>query len=326
MSTLETVQLNYNGTPIDMSQVGHLRRSNDALNDRTELWSRFTEDGYLYLPGLLDRNQVLAARAELCRRLDEAGMLDDDYPPAECVMIPEAKFNGAATGPFMPQLARDNGPLEKVVYDGAMMEFYTEFLGGPVRHYDYTWFRAKTPGPGVATTPHYDIVYMGRGTKDLYTSWTPFSDIPYEMGGLMLLENSHRLNEVVQTYGQTDVDLYCENEGNAKATVEDAQAAGRELTAEENKGIRWNSTGAYSSSAIDVQQKLGGRWLTAEYQMGDLLIFCMYMMHSSSDNQTNSIRLSSDTRYQLASEPVDKRWIGDAPPNHTIRAKRGMIC
>jgi hypothetical protein len=52
----------------------------------------------------------------------------------------------------------------------------------------------------------------------------------------------------------------------------------------------------------------------------------MYIMHSSSDNHSNQYRLSSDTRYQLASEPQDERWIGDKPPAHGIRAKRGMVC
>ena len=33
-----------------------------------------------------------------------------------------------------------------------------------------------------------------------------------------------------------------------------------------------------------------------------------------------------DSRYQLASEPVDERWIGVDPPKHGIRAKQGMIC
>ena len=29
----------------------------------------------------------------------------------------------------------------------------------------------------------------------------------------MVLEHSHQIEELVQTYGQTDVDAYCENEG-----------------------------------------------------------------------------------------------------------------
>ena len=102
--------------------------------------------------------------------------------------------------------------------------------------------------------------------------------------------------------------------------------AGRELTGEEQQQVDWNSTGAYSSDAIATREELGGRWLLDEYRMGDVLVFSMHIMHASSDNQTGSIRLSSDSRYQLASEPVDDRWIGDDPPAHGIRAKRGMVC
>ena len=237
------------------------------------------------------------------------------------------KINPAATGPFMPVLARNNPPLDKVLHNGPMMDFYEFFLGGPVRHYDYTWFRAKQPGTHTATTPHCDIVYMGRGTKALYTSWTPFSDVPYEMGGLMVLEGSHKNEALKQGYGQTDVDAFCENDGpTARQIVTAAQQQRRELTHEEREQIRWNSSGAYSHDAIAVREELQGRWLTAEYQMGDLLVFCMYLLHASSDNQTDRIRLSSDTRYQRSLEPIDDRWIGDDPPAHGIRAKRGMVC
>jgi hypothetical protein len=71
---------------------------------------------------------------------------------------------------------------------------------------------------------------------------------------------------------------------------------------------------------------MGGRWLTGEFRAGDLLTFSMYTVHASLDNQSKSIRLSSDTRYQLASEPVDERWIGENPIAHGLAAKRGRIC
>ena len=60
--------------------------------------------------------------------------------------------------------------------------------------------------------------------------------------------------------------------------------------------------------------------------MGDLLVFGMYTIYASSDNNTNQIRLSSDSRYQLASEPADERWIGANPPANGILAQKGMIC
>lgn len=33
---------------------------------------------------------------------------------------------------------------------------------------------------------------MGRGTTELYTSWTPFGDVLYEMGSFIVLEGSHQ--------------------------------------------------------------------------------------------------------------------------------------
>jgi hypothetical protein len=70
------------------------------------------------------------------------------------------------------------------------------------------------------------------------------------------------------------------------------------------------SGGWYSKDPVEVQERFGGRWLTTEFQAGDLLVFTMFTLHCSLDNQSRRIRLSTDSRYQLASEPVDERWIG----------------
>lgn len=287
---------------------GPLRRSSDAVSDMKELRWRFERDGYLFLPGLLDPNQVLEARLNMLRKLGGAGCLHPDYPLQDGVA--RADFDN----PFMTELVKDNAPLLKLLYDGPMMTFYQRFLGGEVRHFDYTWCRSKPPGHTTATPPHYDIVFMGRGTQRLYTSWTPLGDIPIEMGGLMILENSHRLEQVKDDYGTLDVDAYCANYPDA-AEIE----SGEKLWQHANGG-------AYSLDAIATQSELGSRWLTTDYAMGDLLIFSMYTMHASMDNQTNRIRLSTDTRYQLASEPVDERWIGENPIAHGLQSKRGMIC
>ncbi|MBS12579.1 MAG: phytanoyl-CoA dioxygenase [Gemmatimonadetes bacterium] len=328
MSTQAMLDLTYRGEPLGREQddFGQLTRSDDCVTDREELRRRFEAEGYLYIPGLLDRDEVLAARTEVMQRLWDAGILDKRHPMIDGIALSEAEYDGAATGPFMPYLAKNNAALEKVLYDGPMIRFYEFFLGGPVSHFDYTWFRCKRPGRGDATTPHCDIVYMSRGTKDLYTSWTPFGDVPLEMGGLMVLEGSHRNQDLKSSYGSTDVDLYCSNVGDQDAVVQQARDEDRELTTEERQSIQWNSTGAYSSDAIGARRELGGRWLTSEYEMGDLLLFSMYLMHASSDNRSNAVRISSDSRYQLASQPQDERWIGDDPPAHGIRAKRGMVC
>ena len=87
---------------------------------------------------------------------------------------------------------------------GRMLEFFAALLGGEVRAFDFVWMRVM--GPGRSSAPHYDIVSVGRGTVNLYTSWTPLGDVTFSDGALMLLENSHRLEEVKATYGRMDVD------------------------------------------------------------------------------------------------------------------------
>ncbi len=313
----------YRGEPMDAGAdaLGELRRSDGIARDPGAQRQRLAEDGYLLLPGQLRREEVLEARREVLRRLALRGVVDDTgHPLLDGVVLPGVNLGSTH------DLARENAPLDRVLYAGPMIAFYEGLLGGPVRHFDYTWFRAKMPGPGTVTQPHYDVVFMGRGTKNLWTSWTPLGDVPYEHGGLLVLEGSHRLEEVRRTYGAADVDKYCDNKGGAGPIVRSAQAEGRELTAEEHGQIQWEGRGHYSPDAIATRRELGGRWLTADYRAGDLLVLSMYTMHASSDNRSDRIRLSADSRYQPASEPVDERWIGDDPMLHGIRAKRGLIC
>ena len=52
----------------------------------------------------------------------------------------------------------------------------------------------------------------------------------------------------------------------------------------------------------------------------------MATVHASLDNHSNRFRLSSDSRYQLASEPADERWIGENPIAHGVAGKRSKIC
>ena len=85
-------------------------------------------------------------------------------------------------------------------------------------------------------------------------------------------------------------------------------------------------SGAYSQDAVATQKQLDRRWLSTNYQAGDVLLFTLYTMHAGMDNQTNRLRISTDTRYQLASEPIDQRWIGKNPIGHGPAGKIGMIC
>ena len=152
---------------------------------------------------------------------------------------------------------------------------------------------------------------MGRGTHDLYTTWVPLGDVSLELGGLIVLEGSHKKGDRLKPYLSRDVDDYCTN---------------RDDAADYAAGKRWWD-GTLSKNAVALQKSLGGRWLTApEFRMGDAVIFNMTLVHGSLDNQTDRFRLSTDTRYQLASQPIDERWVGDQPPGHAVTQRRGRVC
>ncbi len=301
-------QLTCLGMKLDMSAeaFGRPRCANELLDDPQALRARMAEDGYLYLRDYLDKAQVMAARVEITKRLAERGMLHPDHPAIEAVTRPGVTIRGEHN------LAANNPPLSQLLYAGRMMDFFSRLLAGPVRHYDNTWFRA-VPGGGQGTYPHCDLIYMGRGTFNVYTTWTPIGDVSLELGGLMLLEGSHRLTEKLQKYLHRDVDEYCTNRADA-AQIESGEK-------------RWQDwDGRLASNPVTLRKNLGGRWLTTEFNAGDMLVFGMAMVHASLDNQTSSFRLSSDSRYQLASEPVDDRWIGANPAGHGPAGKRGKIC
>jgi ectoine hydroxylase-related dioxygenase (phytanoyl-CoA dioxygenase family) len=161
---------------------------------------------------------------------------------------------------------------------------------------------------------------MGRGTHDLYTAWTPLGDIPISIGGLIVLENSHKQTERLRDYLRQDVDSYCANGPNA----EKVQTGQMHWEHWDGSGDDWD--GSLSHDPVALREHLGGRWLTADYRAGDVLIFSIKTVHASLDNGSDRIRLSSDTRYQRADQPADERWVGDAPIAHGLQAKRGRIC
>jgi hypothetical protein len=259
--------------------LAELREANDLLGDVEALRRRMEEDAYLLIRGFYDREKVLEARRQILEALQREGALDPDRPMMDAPAPADARgaFRGGDN-----ELTRAPA-FQELVSTGRVMEFFDGFLGGKSMGYDYKWLRVV--GPGSNTGAHYDVVYMGRGTHNLYTVWTPLGDVPFSHGPLTLLVGSHRFERIKATYGKMDVD-------------------------------RDHVTGAFSNDPVEMVDTYGGQWQTSEFQAGDALIFGMFTMHGSLTNTSNCYRISSDTRYQLQGEPVDDRWIGRKPKAH----------
>ena len=259
--------------------LGLLREANDLLDDQQALRARMEEDGYLLIRGLHDVEKVKGTRKFLLEKLDENEQINRSHPLDAA--IPAKGKRGMFWGGN--QKVTHQPPFLNLVESSEIMNFCEHYYNAPVLTYDYKWLRVVAPGS--FTGAHYDIVYMGRGTRNLLTCWTPISDVSFDMASLIVLVGSHRFNVIKETYGKMDVD-------------------------------RDHVTGSFSYDPVELVDRYGGQWQTSEFKMGDVLIFSMYTMHASLDNTSGCFRLSTDTRYQRADEPVDERWIGENPKAH----------
>ena len=260
-------------------ELGELRDANALLDDPGALQSRFAEDGYLLIRGLHPRQDVMEVRRQMLEILDGNERLDRDFPRDQAVIKP------GTGGSFKGGIGDATG-FRPLVESPRIMGFFERFLGGTPMTFDFKWTREVATGE--ATGAHLDTVYMGRGTPNLFSCWTPWGDINPEQGTLGILVGSHRLpnwEKVHQTYGKMDVD-------------------------------RDHVGGWFSNNPRHLTATYGGHWATTSFAAGDVLIFGMRTIHASTTNVTNRFRLTSDTRYQLAADPIDERWISKAgkPP------------
>jgi len=260
-----------------------LRDSSAIVGDMKALHDRMASDGYLYIRGLQKRENVLAGRHQILEFIHEQGAILPGSNLDDGIVNPGAKFPRTMGAKDITHDPKVRGVLEsKEIFD-----FFARFFGKPPLTFDYKWLRCvRNPE---STGAHLDIVYMGRGaTKNLYTVWTPFTDIPIEQGPLALCVGSHNLPgfaKLRETYGNMDVD-------------------------------RDRVGGWFSTDPVEIVDKFGGKWQTTEFRAGDVLIFGMWTMHASLANASDRWRISCDTRFQPADEPVDERWIGENPKAH----------
>jgi len=270
---------------------GELRDSSGLVGDRARLKERFDEDGYLYLPGLIEPQKVIDARAKIMEYMAEKQVLVPDEPVFEGVMPRGGKtvnLMGSNPATQRPEVLRALEAEE-------LFEFFSDLYAEEPLTFDYKWLRAV--GNEKFTGAHYDVVYMGRGSSNVNTVWIPLGDIPIEHGTLAICEGSHRSEgfaKLRETYGRMDVD-------------------------------RDNVEGWFSDDPQEILDKFGGRWLTTNFKPGDVLTFGLYTLHASTTNTTNRFRLSCDVRFQPKSEPADERWIGDAPMGHYAWGKSPSI-
>ncbi len=274
--------LTSNGHRLDRGEhrLGRLEPVPDAeRQDRDVLRARLDRDGYLYLPGFFERGTIEAFRAYYFATLADCGLIRPDSDPAEGLAASAEGLDRARLRSLLFQQIVPGPQYEELCRNPALVAFYQWFLGTDTVHlHRRKIIRHVAPGEsgiGTATQAHYDLVYLREGTDRVISSWIPLGDCPISRGPLIYLEGSHH-----------------------------------RVLADEAAGRLRRPAASMTADLPALAEEYDSRWLVTDFAAGDLMVHNPYVIHASLDNQDPAgvFRLSTDIRYQAASDPLDARW------------------
>jgi hypothetical protein len=200
MSEADQPQWTANGIRLrtGSAEFGELETFADLGHDPQRTRTQLAAEGYLLLRAFFPIEAVERARHAALHALHSGGLLDSKRPAAEAWPAPRVRDKRVL--PDLGQLPE----VQDLVRAPRLIAFFAGLLGGAPRVLDQVLLRMIPPGH--STTPHCDIVYMGRGTSRLFTAWIPLGNVPRSSGALMILERSHLLDQLRNRYWEHDAD------------------------------------------------------------------------------------------------------------------------
>ena len=272
-----------NDGPLTPEEISDLKPTSlDTPID--EARRRYNEDGYLFVKGLLPREDVLKAREEYFKLLAPSGVLKPGTNPVDGIFDESkdkldfpgigaggADANGRPVGPHpdvadkfvdLALQAHSEHWYNEVFCKHPALRNYVSKLTGwgedtlGIRR---TLLRNNTPG-NRAIGVHYDQIFLRHGEDTSVTAWVPMGDISKQGGGLIYLEKGHTLGAEIE----------------ADFTVK-AKAAG--LTDEEAKNAfnrNMNGGGMLADGPLEFGKQHNRRWLLTEYEAGDVVLHNPY--------------------------------------------------
>jgi len=280
------------GLPVPPDCLGRLHEIphwRDALQQLPTLLER---DGYVLLREALPAGWVRAARHDVLERLAAVGEIAEPVEAAVATGTSQRIACHPDLGEFWRGVS-EAPALRALSHGPAMAAVAQAVLGAPAEPFDFLWLRTMVEGR--ASPLHLDHVYMNRGSPNLVTAWVPLGDVPLVAGPLVVVEGSHRFDDVAARFRGVDVD-------------------------------RDGLPGSFPDDAVAFARGRGARLLTSDFRAGDVLLFGMFTLHGSCDNRMGGarVRLSCDVRWQRAGEARDDRWFGNPPAGHGGKGYGGL--
>ena len=274
------------GELIPSQYLAPLQDSSTLLGDIIALQQTFAADGYVYLPGFFPRDEILAAREDIFRRLAEVGEITERLLDGIYTGTSQRKERIADLGAFWKSVS-ETWSLRRLSHGRPLHELMDTLLDGTSRAQDYIFLRPANPGK--ATAIHCDYPFFTRHTEAVATAWIALGDVPVSLGPLFIIEGSHRYTDIIERHRGFDVAL----DTTRKA--------------------------AFPETPLEFVRQRSARLLTTDFKAGDIVVFGMFLLHGALDNvaEDNRVRLSCDVRYQLTADVIDPRYFGPNPTGTT---------
>lgn len=175
------------------------------LDQPEKLREQADKDGFLFFRGLLQADKLLALRREMLEILNARDLLDRSCDLMDGIGDLEAidaltldRSDVGVTGEIYLEIQRLKR-FQGMVHDPALLElFRLLFQTAPFPH-PLTIGRIMLPHRKLRATPaHQDFIHI-QGTTSTWTTWFPLGDTPRELGGLSVLQGSHKLGTLSVT-------------------------------------------------------------------------------------------------------------------------------
>ena len=238
--------------------------SSDYISDSDALRQRFLQDGYVFLPGLLDKSILMSLRQQIVDICEQCKWLKPGTNPLDAISWTVPKVEGEDDYFTVYDQVQRLQDFHALSHHKAIGEVMRALLGPSAFPHPLSIARLVFPDNQDWSTPPHQDFPNNQGTAELYASWIPLSDCPGNMGPLAILKGSNHLGLLPLEFSLGD-------------------------------GFRQASL-PIEAHALE--------WVGSDFKLGDVLIFHSYTVHRALPNNSDRMRISVDYRFQAEGEDI----------------------
>lgn len=254
--------------------IAELLESNDAIADEQELQRRLEHDGYLFFRKLLDPDRLMALRRSMLSVMQDHGWIQPGTDPLDGIAVQgvQCTEGDLEYSEVYHQVYRIQ-EFHEIAHCDRVISLLERIRGCRMMPQPQKVARLWFPNYTEHTTPtHQDFVHF-QGSFENLTCWSPIGECPRELGGLAVLQGSHRVDRVLEHHFSL-------------------------------------GAGSLQLDPLD-HEELGTQWRTTDYGVGDTLVFPALTVHKALPNlTTDRLRVSLDNRYQRIGDPIAEHMLG----------------